>query len=244
MHITGPDGKLIPYGKVYKSLVADFTDGTIPAWLETATKLAADATEVVGAGTTFEPLPGRGDITVTAPRTNNSYADIRTKVKFDPTKFTAIKFTLESLQFTGNTWQTAQIGIKTFDSTAGITLLQTNTSGAGAVIRIYRSAGAGGNVDRPIKMALHTVGLAGDEGQNRKNISLVLLTGKQYNAAQERQFVLVMNDDQVGAYEEITGLLTPGEYICTARLSPLGLPAEQPERYIRASKVKVELWTN
>ncbi|MEK4273114.1 hypothetical protein [Paenibacillus sp. FSL R7-0026] len=244
MHIVGPDGKPFPYGKIHRSLVADFNDGALPSWLEVATKLAADASEVVGSGASFSAFPAVPSLTVTSPRTTNSYADLRTKLKFNPLNYTAIKFTLEGLRFAGNTWQQVSIGIKNPESTAGITLLQTNTSGASALIKTYRSSGNGGNVDKPVKMSIHTIGLAGDEGQNSKNLSVLLLTGKQYPLAQQRQFVLLMNDDQVGAYEEITGLLTPGDYICSARLTTLGLPAEQSERFIRVSKLKVDLWSN
>ncbi|WP_433581606.1 hypothetical protein [Paenibacillus amylolyticus] len=244
MFIRDLEGNVIPFGKVRKELYANFLDGTLPAWLETATRLAADPTEAVGAGTTFEPLPDRGTVQVTSPLTNNSYAELRTKLKFDSSKVSAIKFTLEAFQLAGNTWQTAQVGIKSVDGLAGITFHQTATSGGSGIVRIYRTTAQGGNIDRPVKMALFTLGLAGDEGQNRKNISILLLTGKQYPTDAERQFVVIMNDDQVGAYEEITGLLNHGELQCVARVNTTtGVPTDQP-RFLKAAAVKVELWSN
>lgn len=242
MHILDLNGKVVPYGKVHKQLYADFLDGTLPTWLETAIRDATAQAEVVGGGTTYEPLPDRGTVQVTSPITNNSYAELRTKVLFDSTKISAIKFTLEAFQLAGNTWQTAQIGIKSPDGLSGVTFYQNAVSGGSGIIRIYRP---GGNVDRPVKMALFTLGLAGDEGQNRKNFSIVLLTGKQYPADAERQFVLLMNGDQVGAYEEITGLLNHGQLQCVARTgtNASGMPTDQP-RFLKTAAVRVELWSN
>ncbi|MNI40890.1 hypothetical protein D3C73_951270 [compost metagenome] len=247
MHILDLNGDVVPYGKVHKTRYADFGDGTMPSWLETAIRDAVPSTnvEVVGGGTTFEPFPDRGTVQVTSPITNSSWAEIRTTFKIDPTKVTAIKWPLEAFQLAGNTWQSAQMGIKADDNMSGITFLQQAVSGQGGIIQIYRPAAQGGNIQRPVKMALFTLGLAGDEGQNRKNLSIVLLTGKQYAADAERQFVLIMNGDQVGAYEEITGLLQPGQYRCIARVNTnaSGMPTDQP-RYIKAAAARVEIWSN
>lgn len=228
------EGKIVPFGKVYKEFKADFLDGTLPSWLETATKLGTES-EVIGAGATFEPLPGRGTVTVSTAAASGASCDLRSKFVVDSTQVTAIDFTLEALQYNGNVSMSVQVGIKAIDAKSGITFFQ-NVNQNAAAIRVYKADGT--TVDFPVKMALFTM-TAGDEAQNRKNLTVRLLTGKQYPDGMERQYVYLYNGDHCGAFVDITGTFTHGNLQCLARVTSSG-----PIKNIKTSQVKIGLWSN
>ncbi|MCM3131882.1 hypothetical protein M3629_03750 [Paenibacillus polysaccharolyticus] len=223
--MRGADGSLIPYGKVYKELKADFLTGALPTWLETVGTVS------------YEPLPDRGTITVATAATAGNSAELKTSSLFDTTKVTAIQFTLEALQLNGNISVSVQVGIKSVDSKAGITFFH-NVNQAKAFIRAYKADGT--YTDYEQKMALFTVNTAGDEGQNRKNLTLTLLTGLHCPVGMERPAAYLSADDQFGGLADLRGVFTHGQVQCIAKITT----SVAESKYIKCSQVKVGLWSN
>ncbi|WP_340028994.1 hypothetical protein MHB71_05095 [Paenibacillus sp. FSL H7-0940] len=222
----GLDGKEIPSGKIHKQLCANFLDGALPSWLTTV-------------GTpTFEPPPGRGLLRLTTAATAASSVELKSTATFNSTQFTEISYTIEGLQFNGNIQISAQIGIKSADSKAGITFFH-NVNQPSGIIRAYKADGT--YTDYPTKMAFFTVNMAGDEGQNSKNLTVRLFTGKQYAASTGRRvYVYVQNDDQVGALADVTDSFIDGDLQCIAKLTTSAAVAKT----LVASQVKIDLWSN
>lgn len=222
----GLDGKEIPSGKIHKQLCANFLDGALPTWLTTL-------------GTpTFEAPPGRGLMRLSTDAVANSTVELKSSMLFDSTQFTEIAFTVEGLQFNGNIQMSVQMGIKSTDSKAGITFFH-NVNQPTAMIRAYKADGT--YVDYPTKMAFFTVNMAGDEGQNRKNVTVRLFTGQQYAASTgKRVYVYVQNDDQVGALADVTSSFTNGNLQCIAKVTTGAAAA----KILTASQVKIDLWSN
>ncbi|WFR63042.1 hypothetical protein P9222_00910 [Paenibacillus amylolyticus] len=228
MVIRDAAGNIVPFGKVHKRLVADFLNGTLPEWVE-----------VVGTPT-FEPLPDRGTITVTTPGTAGASVELRMKQLIDSSKVTAIAITFEALQFNGNIGLSVQIGIKSPDSKAGITFFQ-NVNQKYGTIRAYKADGT--YTDFQQNMVFFTTnGVAGDEAQNRKNITVLLCTGLQFSAGFERPSVWLGADDQYGgvAANLSGGLFQHGNLQCLLKLTTS--PAEA--KYFKCSQMKVDIWSN
>lgn len=228
MVIRDAAGNIVPFGKVHKELIAEFLFGTAPEWLE-----------FVGTPS-FEPLPDRGTLTVTTAATVGASAEIKLKHLIDSTKVTAIAITFEGLQFNGNIGISVQVGIKATDSKAGITFFQ-NVNQKYGVIRAYKADGT--YTDYQQNMVFFTTnGVAGDEAQNRKNLTVLLCTGSQFSAGFEKPSVWIGADDQYGgvAADLSGGLFQHGNLQCIGKLTTSLAEA----KYLKCSKVKVDIWSN
>ncbi|WP_458462333.1 hypothetical protein [Paenibacillus sp.] len=228
MVIRDAAGQIVPFGKVHKQLVADFLYGTLPDWVE-----------VVG-NPTFEPLPDRGTIAVTTPATAGATAELKMKHLIDSSKVTAIAITLEALQLNGNIGISVQVGIKSKDSKAGITFFQ-NVNQKYGMVRAYKADGT--YTDFKQNMVFFTTqGVAGDEAQNRKNLTVLLCTGLQFSAGFERPSVWLGADDQYGgvAADLSGGLFQHGELQCLLKLTT----SKAEAKYFKCAQLKVDIWSN
>lgn len=227
MIIRDRNGNIIPFGKTYKELSADFLDGTLPAWLETVGTV------------TFQPLPDKGTITVATAATAGASAELKMKSLIDSSKVTAIAVTVEGLQINGNQSISVQLGIKGTDSKSGVTFFHNVNTLKGA-IRTYKPDGT--YVDEPQNMVFHTsMGQAGDEAQNSKNLTLLLCTGSQFPAGSERPSAYLGSGDQWGGLTpSLAGIFTHGQLQCVLKITT----SAAESKYVKVSKIKVGIWSN
>lgn len=193
MLFRDPDGNEIPTGKVSKELVENFllpsaADPNIPQmnWM------TVDSGKIILNPTTTS----QGYAKISTDPFRGYAARLQTIQQFNTEHFTELAFTVEGFQINGNIEMSVQISLKGVD--CGIALFQ-NVNQVGATLRVY---GAGA-VTNDYKTHLSFFGF--DEGQNRKNITLRLLTGMQYaKSIRQPVFVYVQADDQIGFEQEIT----------------------------------------
>lgn len=144
-----PLGQVIPHGKVTRSKVADFLDGTMPPWLEASAGTASFVT----------PAAAAGHLQVTSAAVLDGTATLRTAFEFDPQHFKAVAWTVEGFSLSTDTEAAVFMSIGDApDATRGAVVYHLATqanprlsgrgSGTGTAIAQYQIRSNGEGVKR------------------------------------------------------------------------------------------------
>lgn len=201
--ILGPDGRVVPAGRVSRTLTESFINASaLPSWLSEG-----------GTGTgTFSAVGSTwGYYQLATPATANAEAYVRTSFDIDSSKFHEVSLTLEGLHWSASSGMQREVMLDDIAHTKGIRMIET--SGSGLVAATAWPVTSLGDI--PLDFITPAT--------QRMNLTMML-------RPQTKEF-FVLRDDQEVAWVDVSASLTNGTVRPGVRVGNSGTAASNWVRF-------------